>query len=178
MKKTIIISASIVVSLATLLGSWFMVQPSGPAYAAGALYRQAHLSGDSEGFRHHGKFRGHRAVARLCSDRRDRSIDAVTGFVEGFVNLTPEQIGPWKNLTQAVTEGSAMVGKACEDVKLKAKALPAPQKLEQVETLLETGLSIVQKVRPAVAEFYGVLSDTQKKALDQLIAHRHHKSHH
>ena len=109
MKKTIIISGVIVIGLAGVLGGWFTLWPSGPSYAAGALYRQAHMGGDSGGFRHHGKFRGHRAVARLCSDRRDQSINAVTGFVEGFVNLTPAQTGPWKKLTQAVTEGSAMI---------------------------------------------------------------------
>ncbi len=176
MKKTLIVTGAIVIGLATVLGGWFTIWPSGPSYAAGALYRQAHFGNDYGNFRHHGMFREHRTVARLCSDKRNRSIEAVTGFVEGFVNLTPVQMDPWKKLTEAVAEGSAMIGKACEEVTLKAETQATPQKLAQIETLLETGLSIVQKVRPAVADFYGVLSDTQKKALDDLIAHRQGKS--
>lgn len=178
MKKTFIVTGAVIVGLGVVLGGWLTLSPSGPSYAAGAVYRQVHLDGGDGHFRHRGKFRGHRAIARLCSDRRDRSIGAVTGFVEGFVNLTPAQIGPWKELNQAVAEGSAMIGKACEEVDLKSDAQAAPQKLEQIEKLLQTGLSIVQKVRPAATQFYDALSDTQKKALDGLMAHRHGRSHH
>lgn len=71
-----------------------------------------------------------------------------------------------------------MIGKACEEGTLKAEVQAAPQKMLQIETLLETGLSIVQRVRPAAAEFYDALSDTQKMALDRLIAHRHGQSSH
>lgn len=99
MKKTFILTGAIVIGLAGVLGGWFTLWPSGPSYAAGALYRQAHLGGDHGNFRHHGKFGGHRAVASLCSDKRNRSIESVTGFIEGFVNLTPAQTGPWKKLT-------------------------------------------------------------------------------
>jgi hypothetical protein len=165
------------VGLATALGGSYTFWPSGSSYAAGTLYRQAHTGEDHSGFRHHGKIRGHRVAARLCSDRRDHSIDAVTGFVEGFVNLTPEQTGSWNALTQAVSDGSAMIGKACEDVDVAETATAAPQKLEQIEALLQTSLSVVQRVRPAMIDFYDVLSDSQKKALDGLIAQRrgHHR---
>lgn len=175
MKKKIIISVAAFAGFASLLAGWFVVWPSAPSYAAGALYRQAHLDDKREQFRHHGKHRGHRAVARLCSDRRDRSIEAVTGFVEGFVNLTPEQTGPWKELTQAVTESSAKIGQACDEIDLKANNRVTPEKLAQIEKMLETGLSIVKNLRPAVTNFYAVLSDDQKKALDGLTTHRQDK---
>jgi len=120
--------------------------------------------------------RQHRAVARLCGDRRDRSIKAVTGFVEGFVNLTPEQTGPWNELTQAVMASSASIGKACEEIDLNANNQVTPEKLAQIEKMLETGLSVVKNLRPAVTNFYAVLSAEQKKALDGLTTHRHAKN--
>ncbi len=178
MKKTLIVTGAIVIGLATVLGGWHMIWPSGPSYAAGALYRQAHFGNDYGNFRHHGMFREHRSVTRLCSDKRERSIEAVTGFVEGFVNLTPVQMDPWKKLTEAVAEGSAMIGKSCEEVTLEAEAQATPQKLAQIETLLETGLSVVQRVRPAFGEFYEALSAEQKQALESLMSRRHKSNWH
>ena len=177
MKKTLIVSALAVVGLATAIGGWFTFWPSSSSYAAGTLYRQVGMDGGDRHFRHHRGRHGHRAVARLCSDRRDRSIEAVTGFVEGFVNLTDEQKGPWQALSQSVTESSAMIGKTCEEVNWQDRSQPTPQKLEQIEKVLTTGLSIIQKVRPAYNDFYAVLTDAQKKALDGLIARRHGRSH-
>lgn len=177
MKKTIIISASALIGLATLLGGWFMVQPGGPAYAAGALYRQAHVDGDHERHRGHGNFRGRRAFAMICSDQRDRRIEAATGFVEGFVNFTPEQEKPWKELTRAIDEGSAKIGETCEQIVPNRTALSAPEHLARIETVMQTGLSVVQDLRPAFATFYESLSDKQKKALEGLMSHRHGRGH-
>lgn len=173
MKKTIIISAAVAIGLATLLGGWFMAKPGGPAYAAGALYRQAHFGGDHHRHKDRANFRGHRAIAMVCSDQRDRRIKAATGFVEGFVNFTPEQEKPWQELTRAIDEGSATIGQTCENVAPKGTELSAPENLARFETVLETGLSVVQKIRPAFAAFYGSLSDKQKKALESLMSQRH-----
>ena len=173
MKKTIIISASVLVGLATLLGAWFMVQPSGPAYAAGALYRQAHFDGHHDRHRGHGTFRGRRAFAMVCSDQRERRIKAATGFVEGLVNFTPEQEKPWKDLTRAIDEGSAKIGQTCEKVVPEGADLSAPEHLARIETVMEAGLTVVQNLRPAFAAFYESLSDKQQKALESLMSHRH-----
>ena len=66
----------------------------------------------------------------------------------------------------------------CADGRDALKADPgpgaksAPEKMKRIEALLETGLSVVQRVRPAFGEFYGALSDKQKQALENLMAHR------
>jgi hypothetical protein len=172
MKKVVIISGAAVLGLATLLGGWFMVKPGAPAYAAGALYRQADF-GDHHG-RHggHKGFRGKRAFAMICSDRRNHRIEAATGFVEGFVNFTPEQEKPWKDLTQAIEEGSAKIGQTCEELDPKGADVSAPEKLARIETVLATGLSVVQDIRPAFTTFYDSLTDKQQQALEGLMSHR------
>lgn len=172
MKKLLILSGAVTIGLATLLGGWFVISPSGPSYAAGAIYRHAAFGGHDDRDRHRSSRRGHRSLTYVCSDRRDRSIEVAKGFVEGFVNFTPEQLGPWNKLTQAVNEGSATIGKACEKATPMDAALSAPEKMKRVEVLLETGLSVVQRVQPAFGEFYGALSDKQKQALENLMAHR------
>lgn len=177
MKKAIIISGAVILGLGTLLGGWIMVKPSGPAYAAGALYRQADFS-DHHG-RHggHGNFRGKRALAMVCSDRRDHRIKAATGFVEGFVNFTPEQEKPWQDLTRAIDEGSAKVGQTCDNLLPKGADISAPETLARMETVLATGLSVVQNIRPAFGAFYDSLSDKQKQALEGMLSHRGGRRH-
>lgn len=177
MKKAIIISVSVVVGVTALLGGWFMIQPSGPAYAAGALYRQAHFDGDHNWHRGRGHHRGQHAIKMVCSSHRDQTIETVTGFVEGFIDFTPEQEKSWKELTQAVDEGSAIVGQTCEKMAPKDATLSASENLARIETVLETGLSVVQRLRPAFASFYDSLSDKQKNSLERLLAHKHRRGH-
>jgi hypothetical protein len=46
--------------------------------------------------------------------------------------------------------------------------------LARVELMLSTGLDIIEGVRPAFEQFYAVLDDDQKAALDKLVS-RHHR---
>ena len=119
-----------------------------------------------------------RAINKLCGDDRAGMIESVSGFVEGFVNFTPEQTGPWNNLMQSVNDGSAMIDTACEKVTVVETAQSAPEHLAHIETLLETGLSVVQRVRPAFGEFYEALSAEQKQALESLMSRRHKSNWH
>ncbi len=115
-----------------------------------------------------------RGMARICSDRRDRHIDRMANFVEGFVNLTPEQTEAWNRLTETVRSGSESVGRTCEQLEADGMPQTAPERLAMVETMMTTGLSIVQDVRPAFDAFYATLNERQRKALDDLTDRRRH----
>ena len=122
--------------------------------------------------------RGHgmqgRGMARICSDRRDRHIDRMADFVEGFVDLNPEQTEAWTRLTETVRQGSATVGETCDQLQADGMPETAPERLAMVETMMTTGLSIMQDVRPAFDAFYATLSERQRKALDNLTERRRH----
>jgi hypothetical protein len=116
---------------------------------------------------HHGRFAEH-----VCSDARNEILEERLAFVESFVDFTDEQEPAWQQLTAAIRAGSAKVGEAC--AALEAPDPTAPAHLARVELILSTGLDIVQQVRPAFDQFYAVLDDDQKAALDKLVS-RHHR---
>jgi LTXXQ motif family protein len=115
----------------------------------------------------HGRFAEH-----VCSDARDEILEERLAFVESFVDFTDEQEPAWQQLTAAIRAGSAKVGEACAE--LEAPDTTAPAHLARVELIFSTGLEIVQEVRPAFEQFYAVLDDDQKAALDKLVS-RHHR---
>ena len=112
--------------------------------------------------------------SRICSERRDAKIDDAIGFVEAFVDFTPEQTGSWNALTAAVKSGSAKIGQACDTAEAEGSPAHAPQHLARAELALTTALGVVQEVRPAFADLYGKLNDEQRARIDELIAKRGH----
>jgi len=122
---------------------------------------------------HHGKGRGMGGMNRLCSDMRGERMERMIGFVESFMTFTAPQQQAWTTLTASVREGNAMVGATCDDLKGdRGKDLAAPERLARMETMMSTGLAVVQKVRPAFDGFYATLSEKQQQALDDMLQHR------
>lgn len=124
-------------------------------------------------WRHGGHGPG-RFAERLCSDERDAMLEDRLSFAESFVAFTPEQQPAWKQLTAAARAGSARVGEACGDFAALQERTDAPARLAQLELVLGTALGIVQEVRPAFDDFYAVLDDDQKAALDKLTSRHPH----
>jgi hypothetical protein len=125
------------------------------------------------GWRHGWRDGGHGRFAEFaCSDARDEMLEDRLAFVESFVDFTDVQEPAWQQLTAAIRDGSAKVGKACAE--LEATDTTAPAHLARVELILSTGLGIIQEVRPAFEQFYAVLDEDQKAALDKLVS-RHHQ---
>jgi hypothetical protein len=125
------------------------------------------------GWRHgwHGEGHG-RFAEHVCSDARDEILEDRLALVESFVDFTDEQEPAWQQLTAAIRAGSAKVGEVCAE--LEATDTTATAHFARVELILSTGLDIVEGVRPAFEQFYAVLDDDQKAALDKLVS-RHHR---
>ena len=117
--------------------------------------------------------KGGRHLGRLCSERRDERIEGMVAMVESFSDFTPDQTEAWNNLTDALRSGSTSIGDACDEFRNAGRPNTAPERLARIETMMATGLAVVRHVRPAFEEFYGVLDDKQKEALDGLISHGH-----
>ena len=180
-KKILIVSSVAATVLTAGFAGTMAMWPNAPSYAAGMIARQAHSEASKGGHGHgwghgggHGGWGRHGrggGVAMLCSDRRDRHIERGIGFVEGFANFTPEQMGPWNQLTAAIRAGSTSIGEACNEALGAEAPQTAPEKLDRVETVMATALELVRRIRPAFDNFYAALSDKQKKALDGLVGH-------
>jgi hypothetical protein len=123
------------------------------------------MAGWQAGWHGHGR---HHMARRLCSDERDAWIEDKLELVESFVDFDDEQRPAWDALAEAVRAGSGRVGESCAGLDLEALPASAPARLEQMELMLSTGLDVVREVRPAFEQFYAVLDDQQKAALDRL----------
>ena len=143
----------------------------GAAHAAGfgPISGMAHFGGHRAGWMAH---RGRGGLEHLCGERRDERLTTGIAFIESFVEFTPEQTPAWNKLVAALREGSDTIGKACQDLTADPAA-SAPRRLARVEILLNTGLELVRKVRPAFDEFFAVLTPEQQNAIDEMIARRH-----
>ena len=122
-----------------------------------------------------GGFRGHHGRGgphRICSPQRAEKLDDAIGFVEAFFSFNAEQKTAWDGLASALREGSDAIGKHCEALKEDGRPTKATGKLARVETMLNAGLEVVHKVRPAFDTFYATLDEKQQAALDKLIERR------
>lgn len=133
-----------------------------------------HLAQDGErGWRRGG---GPHHMARVCDEeRRSAWIDARIERVEGAVELSSEQEEAWAALTGAVRAASERVGLACAEAREAGRPQDAADRLARAETMLSTGLAVVQEVRPAFDGFYATLDDDQKATIDSMIRHRRHR---
>ncbi len=168
-KRIIIVAAVAGVGLTALFALWGGPESRISSHAAETLVQYAHFGGGDR-MRHRGG-----RLSMLCGERRDQRIEDALGFIESFVTFTPEQTAAWTDLTVAVQAGSASIGQACAEIDLANAPQNAPEKLARLETLMATGLNVVQQVRPPFAAFYGVLSQEQQKVLDRFASRGDHR---
>ena len=111
--------------------------------------------GHHRGYRHGGR---HGGMKMMCSGRRAEKLNDAIGFAEAFFSFNAEQKVAWDGLAAALRDGSDTIGKQCAALKEDGK--------------LNTGLQVVQKVRPAFDTLYATLDKDQQAALDKLIQRR------
>lgn len=144
---------------------------SGPDGAAGERVQVAQGGWFGGHRRSHG-----RGFGRMCNEeRRSEWIEDRLGLVESFADFGPEQAEAWTRLTAAVRAGSTKIGAACAEFEAEGPAENAPERLARAEAMMTTGLGIVQELRPAFDDFYAVLDDEQKAALDRVVTKWHRR---
>lgn len=150
--------------LAVLAGTWLVGAALHAGERSGSFIHAVHGGGW-----HHGRGPGG-MLGRLCGERRGEWLDARIDAVESFVTFTPEQAPAWDSLVTAVRSGGERVGEAC--TALDGEAQDPTGRLARMEIMLAAGLDVVREVRPAFNDFYAVLDDDQKAALDRLMERR------
>jgi hypothetical protein len=168
-RKTILIGGVLsALALAVASPALLADTPYGAVTAAASSAIPAHFGGwHHRGPRGGGGFRQH-----LCSGRHGERMDSFVALVESFVDFTPEQGAAWQQLVAAARASSGSIGEACAELADAGVPTAATDKLARIETMLTTGLDIVQRLRPKFDDFYATLNDDQKKAIDDLMSHR------
>ncbi len=167
--KVVVVAAASAVGLTLAVGGLNAMQAPSPAAEAVADADFIHIAGHRWGGRGQA-----RAFERVCGEERDERLTQMITFIESFVDFTPEQVGAWQGLVEALRSGSDTVGASCANLTPLPEDATAPERLAQVELVATTGLDVLRQVRPAFDTLYAVLDDDQKAALDGLINRRRH----
>ena len=166
--KVVVVAAASAVGLTLAVGGLNAMQAPSPVTEAMSEADFIHIGGHRWG----GRGGQARAFEHICGEERGERLDQMIGFIETFVDFTPEQAGAWQGLVDALRNGSDTVGESCASLTPLPADATAPERLAQIELVATTGLDVLREVRPAFDRLYAVLDDDQKEALDGLINRR------
>ena len=166
---TSIVAAIAVVGIAFL----FIGRGWGPSYVgleAGPHATPANWSAGGHGWYRPGG-RGRHGFRAFCDERSGDWIEDLLVLGERRLDLTTEQKPAWDELGAAVRAASTDLRGLCAQM-TDAPKRSADARLAEAETMMAAGLDAMRRVQPAFHALYAALDASQRKALDDLAAHR------
>jgi len=107
-----------------------------------------------------------------------QNVEGHIGFLKAELKITDAQQKPWDQFADALRTNAKTLGAASSEMMRGMmagvmggadKKMPATARLEQQEKLLTLQLEALKRSRAALEGLNAVLSDEQKKQLDELI---------
>ena len=130
----------------------------------------AGMTGKGHGWRGHSR---HRGMHMMCDGEvRTERLNSMIGLVESFASFTPPQKSAWADLTASLQDGNAKIGTACGKIAKTGEKRTLGARWTRMQTMLDTGSSLMRTIRPKFDAFYETLNDAQKKAIDNMAMHR------
>ncbi|MEM9216125.1 MAG: Spy/CpxP family protein refolding chaperone [Cyanobacteria bacterium P01_F01_bin.150] len=124
--------------------------------------------GWSQGHRRHGG-----GLMKLCKGGdMDANLNRISERLETELALSNEQTQNLDAIAQAIKSSGLQEACANEDEVPPANVL---EKLDRMESRMETGLSMMRQIRPSFETFYISLSSEQQEDLEALMARRRHR---
>jgi hypothetical protein len=115
---------------------------------------------------------------QMVCDNLDAFLAAGLAFGRTKLALADSQIPAWNKFSATARDAIEPVRQACAALprpSVQPAALPPlPERLDRAERFGGAGLEALHRLRPAVTEFYAVLTPEQKEIADRLAPpHRH-----
>jgi periplasmic protein CpxP/Spy len=114
---------------------------------------------------------------RVC-DNLDAFLAAGLAFARTKLALADSQIPAWNKFSAGARDAVEPVRQACAALprpSVQPAALPPlPERLDRAERFGSARLEALHRLRPAVTEFYAVLTPEQKEIADRLAPPHHH----
>jgi protein CpxP len=108
---------------------------------------------------------------RVC-DNLDAFLAAGLAFARTKLALVDSQIPAWNKFSATARDAIEPVRQACAALprpSVQPAALPPlPERLDRAERFGSAGVEALRRLRPAVSEFYAVLTPEQKEIADRL----------
>jgi hypothetical protein len=139
-----------------------------------ALIRSSACAPDFYTRKGHGWWKGtwEESFSRLCEKNQKEHYNKIVNHFETSLDITPAQQKAWKKLTGAFEASSDMLQQKCDELERAAKPQIPSEKLAHMETMMQIGLKMIKKIRPAFDEFYQVLTDRQKEKVDDFFSRK------
>jgi len=115
---------------------------------------------------------------QMVCDNLDAFLAAGLAFARTKLALADSQIPAWNKFSATARDAIEPVRQACAALprpSVQPAALPPlPERLDRAERFGSARLEALHRLRPAVTEFYAVLTPEQKEIADRLAPpHRH-----
>ena len=103
----------------------------------------------------------------------------LTSFIEAELDLTGEQTESLTQLKESFkTSAIGAFESVCRQANLAdAEALPAPEKLNQLQAAMLASSEVIEQVQPAFDTFYTALNPEQQQTLNTLPNQWHRRWH-
>ncbi len=112
-----------------------------------------------------------RHFGRMCEDQ-DAHLAGKLAFAEKKLRITDAQRPAWTKFADAARASLKPTQDLCAKMKDQPAPTALPQRLERMETMMQTHLQQLQTVRPALTDLYAQLTPEQQKTADSLLPHR------
>lgn len=150
----------------------------GAAAAVGLTAGAAALTAQVGGFGGHGmhmaRFAGHGGMRHMCGPEGPERVEDFITFGEIRLKIRDDQRDEWNAVAEALRTGSKEMLTTCDRVDVLRGGTP-PERLAEVEMLMEKGLGAMKGIRTAFDPLYAVLDADQKATLERLTRRgRHH----
>ncbi len=130
----------------------------------------------SDGFRHHARMGGHHGGMQfVCTQGEDRLEDVIT-FADIRLGIRDDQQAAWDTFAASVRDGGKELLTTCDRMDV-LRGGTAPERLAEMEGLMEKALGSLKQIRTSFDPLYAVLDEDQKATLERLTHHRGHHGH-
>jgi len=116
-------------------------------------------------------------VKETCQKRGHEQIEHMVNFISEEFELTALQLEKWQAVASAVQGEQQTLDMLCDKFFTKENHATTPARLELAQAVMATGAETLQRLQPAITDFYNSLDETQQRSVDDLI-HRKHQRHH
>jgi len=116
-------------------------------------------------------------VKETCHKRGREKMEHMVYFIENEFELRPLQLEKWQTVVNAIQGEKDTLDILCDKIFTKENHDTTPARLELAQAIMSTGAETLQRIQPAIVDFYNSLDNNQQRSLDNLI-HRKRQHHH
>ena len=164
MKRNLVLRLSLLANAGLMaLTALFAARPNVGAYAT---VGDQQFEANSARNWHRIRSRRH-GFHHFCSDRDGAHLDALAAFAEARLDLNADQGELLGQLTTNLkTNATEPFDAICAELPSDNSATSAPERLSQLQAVLDAGSAAIAQVRPSFDAFYASLTDAQQQEVD------------